>query len=773
MNTSQIQATCDLCDTSLLEDHQVQSDGLAFCCIGCQAVYRILESRKELDSVQSHPVFQQAVNSGLISNPTLLEELRCRTIDKDIEWVRWHFEALNLWCPACAEVIRLILLQEKGVRRCIVDYATDMGVIEFAPRYLSKDSIRAVVRRLGYDFAELEDLGEKRSNKELLFRLCIGAFCAMNIMVVSYPVYASYFVDDLEGYSLTLSWIACIASLPVLAYSGAPILRRFLSSLRIGYLGMEALVVLGVSAAFGLSLFNLMQGQAHVYFDSMSMIILLVLVGKLIETKAKFSAKNTLIRLSHSLPRRCRKKTENGECFVKVGDMAPGDAFVVLTGEKVPLDGVITDGLGCCDEAVMTGESLPVNKRSGDAILAGTMLVQGSFEAQVTRKAQETALSRIVDMVTHDLEHKSSESPLIDRVVRAFVPAVIVIASYTAFFNGILPAISVVLIACPCALGIAIPLVEAETINRLAQMGAIIRNRRVLHWLGKEDLYFFDKTGTVTKGEHHLVDGLGKLTASERSILKAFAMRSMHPICKAVCRAIDDKPSQVERVEEVVGQGMRGFAEGHEYRFGSASFVGMDENGVLFSRDGELIASLHFEDEIKPEMGDLKLGVPAFLLSGDRITVVKKVAAACGFGWFAECTPLQKREVIENEIKKGKIVAMVGDGINDAPALTLAHVSISVLSASDISIQVSDLLLTTDNMHLLPKMRTLAQSSRRIMKQNLFWAFIYNMIGVGFAATAALSPLFATGAMIVSSLCVVANARRIGKKKEPDGFPSG
>lgn len=760
-STTLISATCNLCGIHI-GANSIQKEGLHFCCPGCQAVYTILETKQELSQGCSHPLFEQAVKAGLISNPQLLDQMRLQKHDDGIEWTRWHFEVQNLWCPACAEVIKLLLLQEKGIKKCLVDYATDIGVIEFAPRHTSKDAIKKRLDQIGYRLIEFEDIGERQLNKNLVFRLTIAAFCATNIMMVSYPVYIGFFIPDLTGNSLTLAWLAAITSIPVISYCSWPIITRFLSSLRIGYVGMEALIIMGVAASFFLSVFHLVQGSHHVYFDSMSMIIVFVLLGKLVETKAKFSMKNTLMQLSRSLPRRCRKKS--GE-FVKAEEMQIGDRFIVLAGEKIPLDGLIVTGLGCCDESVMTGESMPVNKEAGNQVLAGTMLVQGNFEASVTRTAHQTALSRIVDMVTHDLDQKHMDIPLVDKVVRWFVPIVTLVSIATAFLIGPLAAIAVLLIACPCALGIAAPLAEAQLINSLASLGVIVRNRRVLQWLGREDIFYFDKTGTVTKGELKLISGLGKLTPNERAILKALVLRSTHPLCTAMAREIEDQSLEMDFVEEVIGKGMRGSFQDGEYRYGSAVFTGIDAEGSVFSRNGELISVFQFEDELRPEMRTLNLGVPSVLLSGDRANIVEKVARECGFDWKAEVAPLQKRACIESAIQQHKIVGMVGDGINDAPALALAHVSVSVLSASDISIQVSDLLLTTANMQALPQMRILGQQGRRIIKQNLFWAFAYNIIGIYFAATGTLSPIYATIAMVMSSLFVIFNAQRICREK--------
>jgi copper/silver-translocating P-type ATPase len=727
--------------------------------MGCQTVYQILETRQELQQGVAHPLFEQALRSGIISNPALVDQLQRLKHDSELEWTRWTCEVEGLWCPACAEVISLLLLQEKGVRKCVVDYATDVAVIEFAPIHVSKEKIQSSLKKLGYELREFEDSTERKVSKSLLFRLGISAFCAMNIMMFTYPVYISHYVADLEGYSMMLAWIACITSLPVVTYCFWPIFQRFFSSMRIGYLGMEALVTIGVLSAFFLSLYELFRGSTHVYFDSMAMIVVLVLTGKMVETKAKASAKNTLMRLSQSLPRRCRKKTSTGEQFVKIGEMQKDDLFVVVAGEKIPLDGIIISGECTIDESIMTGESLPCSKQRDCQILSGTLLVQGHIIGKVTRTSQQTALSRIVEMVSYDLDRKKEETPLVDRIVRLFVPFVVLIAVFAALMNGFMASIAVLLIACPCAIGIASPLAEARTVNHMASLGVIVRNRRVLQWLGREQHYFFDKTGTITKGELKLVDGLGKLTFEERSILKSLVVRSTHPLCKSLTAEIKEEAIVCERIEEVIGKGMRGFYRGREYRFGSSQFSGIDIDGTIFVKDGELIASLHFEDELKPEMVDYPLDVPATILSGDRKNIVEKIARQCGFEWIGELSPLQKKERIDEHIHAGRIVGMVGDGINDAPALTAAQVSISVLTASDISIQVSDLLFTTDNMLVLPKIRSLAQQGRRIAKQNLFWAFIYNVIGVGLAAAGMLTPIYATAAMVLSSLFVVGNVR--------------
>lgn len=764
VSTCSLQEVCELCSAEL-GPNGVQAAGLSFCCIGCHAVYQILETKQELDQGSNHPLFQQALRSGLIANPQLLEQMNRRGRESDLEWTRWHFEIDNLWCPACAEVIQLILGQNKGIRAILVDYATDVAVVEFAPMHLSKEMITSELAKLGYHISEFEAHEDKRINKGLLLRLCVGAFCAMNIMVLSYPVYASYFVPDLMGHSLTLAWLALLVSLPALGYCAFPIAQRFFTAMRIGYLGMEALVMLGVSAAFSLSLYNLLHGSAHVYFDSMTMIIVLVLAGKVIESKAKFTAKGSLLQLARSIPRRCRKKTDGGEAFVKASDVSPGECIIVMNGERIPLDGIVAAGEGSCDESLMTGESLPRVLNVGDSVLAGTMLVQGYVELSVSQAAEKTALARLVEVVTEDLNRKKAETPLIDRVVRWFVPTVGAIALATAFIQGPLAAIAVLLIACPCALGIATPLAEARLISALAALGAIVRNRDALRWLGREDVYFFDKTGTITEGKLSLIDGVGALTAGERGLLKAMVSRSYHPICRALHDRLNEPPANGVVVREEVGGGISGRYNEAVYKLGSARFTGVDADGTHFVKGDELITSFHFHDKLRTGVRELDLGVSTVILSGDRDGAVAAIAEEAGMQWLAEKSPLEKRAVIEKRRADGEVVAMVGDGINDAPALTAAHLGISVVTAADISIQVSDILLTTPDLTVLKEMRHLGRKGRRIVLQNIFWAFFYNGIGIGLAAVDLLSPIYATAAMITSSLVVVANAQRLLRRR--------
>jgi heavy metal translocating P-type ATPase len=771
--------SCLLC-SSELAGHSIVDEGKTFCCPGCHAVYQVLSVRNQLDNFQETPVFQEALKFGLISNPALLESIR-RNQSKlpDGEYEKLHLEIGDLWCPSCSEIIRLMLLMEKGVRNCVVDYSTDLASVEFSPRMISKDTLIETIRKLGYQPHSLQNAGKKAISRGLYVRFIIAAFFSVNIMMFSYPIYASYFEVDKEGYDRLFAWISLASSIPVVTYSFWPILRRGWSSLRVGILGMEALVIMGVSTAFALSLYELYQGRSLVYFDSLTVIITFVLLGKIIEGKTKFLAKEAMVRLSHSIPKRGRKQFQDGTVrFVPLKEINVGDTLVALTGDKIVLDGVVQSGHGTCDESLMTGESIPILKSEGSRLMGGTILVHGQITYQVTTNAEETALQKIINMVEQDIGTKTAVVRAVDQLVRWFVPFVFLIVFAViawGWFSGlptdqiILRAISVVLISCPCAIGIAAPLAESKLLHELAKLGVIVRNRRALMYLGRETLFAFDKTGTITEGNFHVLSGLENLSDTHLKVLKGLASQSNHPISIAISKHIVEAPLKLEGVLEIAGKGLRGDWNGNRYLLGSDLFlkqegVAAPQNGhVFFAENEKCIAALCLGDQIREGVPEVIRSLTrTILLSGDSEKVVASVAKSCGFTeWKSQHTPLQKQEFIREKKKQGEIICMMGDGINDAPALTAAHTGISVVSATDISIQVSDILLTTDRMEVVPKMRSLAMRGRRIISQNLFWAFFYNVIGIGLAATGLLTPLFAAVAMVLSSLIVLFNAQRL------------
>lgn len=468
--------------------------------------------------------------------------------------------------------------------------------------------------------------------------------------------------------------------------------------------------------------------------------------------------------------------------FVPISEISVDDQIKTFSGEKIILDGVVVEGEATCDESLLTGESLPVVKTKGSKVIGGSVVLHGNIQWQVKATVEESLQQRILQLVQTDLGDKAVKEQRIESILKFFIPMILLLAGGTLIFSAgnFEQTLSVLLIACPCALGIAVPLVESQLIQSLAEKGALVRNRGALQYLGKEDVYVFDKTGTVTKGYLQVQQGLEKLSKDQKIIIYNMAKQSTHPVAQAITRALAGTEEEAIPITEYVGKGLEGQWKEKNYRIGSESYCRMGCPDLPLEWDcpvgctvcwiveeDTLLVMLILGDSLREDITKLLKQLndkQTLLLSGDNPKTVAHIAKECGFtAWAAEQTPLQKREVILNLKKEGRIVAMVGDGINDAPALTAANIGISVVSATDISIQVSDILLTTEKLEVILPVRQLAAKARKLISQNLFWTFIYNLIGIGLALGGYLSPIYSAVAMTASSLIVVFNAQRLSR----------
>lgn len=778
---------CTLCRAEVASE--LHDEGRSFCCPGCLAVYNILKAKGELARAQDHPLTKAALRFGILSTQSLFGEKEADARDPPPqETFKLYIDLEGLWCPSCAEIIRLTLLSHEGVVKCVVDFATDLAFIEFNPLITSKEALFNKIQVLGYTPHTIEDSARKKTSPALKIRMGLACFFAINLMMLSSPIYVSYFVSDIEGFGYLFALISLAFAAPAVLLA-FPMFQRCFHQLRFGIVGMEALVTVGVSTAFILSCINLIKGSYHIYFDSMAVVVALVLVGKSIESEAKFSAKESMMRLMRATPKRARKKFPGGEVrFVPIKEVAVGDILVAHVGEKIALDGVVVEGAGAVDESLMTGEARPVSKQAGSRLVGGTFLQAGNFEYRVLEIATKGTLQKLIDTIEEDLGKKLSEVKLIDRISELFVPFAFTVSlgafalgSLTSIEEGIERFLSVVLISCPCAIGIAIPIVESALLTKLSAAGVLVRNRRALHLIGRETVFLFDKTGTVTEGKFEAVTGLDQFSTKELEIIKALASLSLHPLSLAIYRSIDAQPAIGISAEELPGLGLAGQYAGGKILMGSSELLrlkGISINGIQHEKDIATEVWIFIEreglrrvervllgDRIKKGMKEFieeLQGVRTFLVSGDAEDTVKSVAQECGFdAWKSRFNPLEKRMFVEECKEKGGVVAMMGDGINDAPALTSAHIGISVASASDIAISVSDILVTTEKSEALSFMRNLALYAQKIMRQNLFWAFFYNGIGMILAIFGLLNPLYAAFAMAISSLMCMFNAKRI------------
>lgn len=775
-NSSEIHTNhtgCSLCNQPVLEKG-IWLESVQFCCHGCQAVYEILSSKEALHTKENHPIFLQAVEYGLISNPTVNRE------GKKLSPDRWVIQIEEMWCPACATFISLMLGRLKGIRSSFVDYMTDLAAIDYDPMKISKEEILKKIRSWGYAPLEITDEKSKGRQFSLVWRLSIAFFCALNVMMFTYPLFSTFFDSSEEGIVPLLSWVSLGLTLPVVTYSAWPIYRRFYFGLKQGFLGMEALVVLGIAASLAVSIYEMAIGSHRVYFDTVTMLIALLLFGKTVEQKSKMTSKEAQFKLNLMLPRKGRKKIHSGQFeIVPIKEIFAGDLIQAYAGESLVLDGIVVAGDALLDESSMTGESTPILKKVGDPVLSGTMLLSGLLEVKITSGPEESSLKKLIRQVEGELLHKTKNQQKADLIAHWMTPLLLIIA-FAGFFSflslgfsfqeALLRAISALLIACPCAIGIASPLAESRLIDAFSANGAIVRNRNLFEKLAKATLFVFDKTGTVTEGKLEVVKGLDSLSEKQKKRLKSLSSCSLHPVSRAIASSIMGETLSVENLQEVLGKGLSGFIEGATVSLGSPKWFQERKMNLqplttlntlsCYEEGGVLVSQLELKDRLRE--GALNLPVRKILLSGDCEEAVSSLANSLGFLSYTACmNPLEKQQRVHQLRSQGEIVVFVGDGMNDAPSLAAADVGISVLQASDMAFHASDLYLLNGRLDLLEDLVALAKKGEKIQRQNFFWAFFYNALGIPLALAGMLSPLFATFAMTVSSLIVLFNSKRI------------
>ena len=562
-----------------------------------------------------------------------------------------------------------------------------------------------------------------------------------------------------------LRWLELALSTPVVLWAGAPLFARGWASLKNRSLNMFTLIGLGTAAAYGYSLFATVAGSGDVYFEAAAFIVTLVLLGQVLELKARERTRDALKALLGLSPKVAH--LESG-ADVPLEQVKPGDVLRVRPGEKVPVDGVIVEGRSSVDESMITGEPMPVEKAPGAKITGATVNGQGSFSMRAERVGDETLLAQIVRMVSEAQRSRAPIQRLADKVAGYFVPAVVAIAAITFVAwlgagpsHALVNAVAVLIIACPCALGLATPMSIMVGTGRGARAGVLVRNAEALETLEKVDTLVIDKTGTLTEGKPRLSSRLDpevlRLAASVERL-------SEHPLARAIVDAAQGM--QLESVtdfESTPGVGVRGKVAGHDVRVGRQVLI-----------DGEVRGEIAVEDPVKASTPEALQALKAL---GLRIIVATGDTRAPDLGIDEVHTgvlPAQKKELVDRLRSEGRIVAMAGDGINDAPALAAAHVGIAMGNGTDVAMESAGITLVKGDLRGIVRAIALSRATLRNIRQNLFWAFAYNSIGVPVAAGALypffgllLSPMLASAAMSFSSVSVIANALRLRSVRLP------
>ena len=730
------------------------------------------------------------------------------------------FQVLGMSCAVCALNVETTLGAQEGVYEAKVNFAGSTVLVDYDPQVITPVELQKAVEAAGYELVventEDTDQADRLQREEFLAlkRKTIGA------IVLAIPVFVigMFFMHMPYG-----NWIMLAFTIPVMAFFGRDFFVHAYMQLKHGRANMDTLVAVSTGVAFLFSLFNTIWPEywtsrgleAHVYYEAAAVIIALILLGRLLEAKAKFSTSTAIKKLMGLQPKTVTKILADGsEEEVPIREVTVGDVLVVKPGEKIPVDGEVTEGSSFVDESMITGESIPVEKVKGQPVYAGTINERGSFRFRADPVGGETELANIIRMVQEAQGSKAPVQKLVDRIAGIFVPVVMGIAVITfivwmliggdlAFTHALLTSITVLVIACPCALGLATPTAIMVGIGKGAEHNILIKDAESLELMYRVNAIVLDKTGTITEGKPVVTDihwTPGSEDERYPSILLEIERRSEHPLADAVVQKFKEKvvnEISVSDFENQTGKGVTAKVGDKVYLVGNralleVSHVILDDDNeklavrwegdgktvVFFAGEGRVLALVAIADKIKESSRQAvttlhEKGIDVYMLTGDNALTARAVADQVGIRHFkAEVMPGEKANFVEALQHEGKVVAMVGDGINDSQALAQADVSIAMGKGSDIAMDVAKVTLITSDLNVIPRAIALSHQTVRAIRQNLFWAFIYNIIGIPLAAGVLygingflLNPMIAAAAMAFSSVSVVTNSLRIKWKK--------
>ena len=729
--------------------------------------------------------------------------------------IQKQYPVSGMHCAACASSVASMLENTPGVRAARVNYANEEAWVSYAPEEVSEADLRAAVHSIGYELL----VSANNSASDSLARQAESALQARNRLIGSALFSVPVFVLSMffMGWFAT-PWVSAVLTLPVMGYFGRGFYVRAVRQARHGQATMDTLVALSTAIAFAFSLFNLLYPQwwtqqglpAHVYFESVAVIITFILLGKWLEARAKGATSAAIQSLLSLQPSTVTRVVDGREEMVALDEIRPGDHLRVKPGEKVPFDGKVVEGSSYVEESTITGEPIPVAKKSDMSVFAGTLNQQGTFVFRAEKVGSDTILGQIIARVR---EAQASQAPvqrLVDRIAGVFVPVVLGIAVVTFFcwmvWGGeqalsyaLLNGVSVLVIACPCALGLATPTAIMVGVGLGAKNHILVREAKSLEQARRVTAVVLDKTGTLTVGKPRVATvspAWEEWGMKDKVAVAALEGASEHPLAHAVAAfAHTGMATQVKEFENVPGQGVQGKVGKYHYQIGKPAWLA--EQGVAVpltlsawdqesytpvgvARDGEWVGQLALSDAIKPEAAEAirtlqQRGVNCYLLTGDAEGPARAVATRVRIGpdhVRAGQLPRQKAEFVKQLQSEGEVVAMVGDGVNDAEALAVAEVSMAMGSGADVAMDVADITLMTSDPRRIPQALRLSEKTVMGIRQNLFWAFIYNLVGIPVAAGVLypalgfmLDPMLAGAAMAFSSVSVVLNSLRLRAAK--------
>lgn len=710
----------------------------------------------------------------------------------------------GMHCASCALNIERKLKKTKGVKDANVNFSIERASVDFDPKEVDEKKLVETIRGAGY---QASVLGKNKDEEQLARARELEYFRNMTIIsaLFAVPVFAISMLMLPVPYAPYVLWIL---STPVQFYVGYHFYKGAFSSLKDLNADMDTLIALGTSAAYFYSVYLvLVHGGMETYFETSAILITLVMLGKYLETAAKGRASQAIRRLLELSPKQARIIEDGKEIMVDAEAVKKGNVILVKPGERIPVDGVVIEGHSSVDESMISGEPIPIEKSAKSKVIGGTINKNGVLTFRATRVGSETTLSQIIQLVEDAQAKKAPIQRYADKVSSVFVPAVILIAVVTFVgwyavlgeelsFSLIL-AVSVLVIACPCALGLATPTAIMVGTGRGASSGILIRNGAVLEKANAIDAIAFDKTGTITVGKPEIVSMLGK--KEDIDIAYMLEKSSEHPLAESFVQFAKKKGikenGKVSAFAAVPGKGIKGTVKGKKCALGSARLMDgitipnetlewkkkMEEKGstvVLLAVGKKVTAAFAVADRIRDGSREAiaklkRMGIKTYMITGDNARVAAAISKEAGIDkFYAEVLPDEKANIVKQIAKSGLNVGMVGDGINDAPALAVSDLGIAMGSGTDVAIETGDIILMRNSLLDVPKAISLSKATMGKIRQNLFWALIYNVVGIPVAAGVLfpffgilLSPMLAGGAMALSSVSVVTNSLLLNKSR--------
>ena len=805
-----IKVECNHCHLSFDEKIMIKENDLNFCCNGCQNVFHILKS-ENLDSF-----YEKLGNKTLqaplqISNDDLSKFDSENFLNNYATTTKDGFTQIDLilegiHCAACVWLNEKILYDTKGVIEANINFTTNKARVVFNSDVLKLSNIIKKIRSIGYNaYAYDSSVADKEATKakqDYFVRMMVAVVCTMNIMMLSVAKYTGFFTGMTQEVKHMIHFAEFLLTTPVLFFSGFVFYKGAYFGIKNRIVNMDLLVSTGASMTYIYSLSVLFGAKGESYFDSVSMIITFVLVGKYLEVIGKKSAVDTLDKIKSTLPLEAvvikdGKKETKALNLVQVGDL-----IELKIGEKVPVDGKIISGNASFDESSLTGESIPVYKKTGDNIFSGTLILDSTILFEVVKDFKNSTFSSIVTLLEDSLNSKPKIQTLANKISRRFSLIILSIAFITFlvwyyfgldlgfYFEGVnqfersfITAISVVVIACPCALALATPMASLVGISELAKKSLLFKEAKFIETIANATTVVFDKTGTLTKGELE-VSFVEFFNKDERSINLLYSLldSSNHPVSIAVKRYIKENFEvsnvSLEDIKNIEAKGLSARYENIEILGGNEALLKEFDVKInihlnskftqyLFCIDKKIVANFELKDELKDDAKELieylkEQNIESIMLTGDNNFVASSIAKELEISNYkANLTPKDKADFIKDLKNSGKTVVMVGDGVNDSVALASSDVAIAMGNSADVSMMVSDVVMLNSKLKSLKDAFIISKKTYKHIKQNLAFSLIYNTITIPIAAAGFIIPLFAALSMSLSSLVVVLNSLRI------------